>query len=112
MVALVALSMPDTWKNYVITRKSLPCEKTHDLISLVMWKHFVCLKMRTTRAIKCVETEEPKSVSLPWRSSLLSENSSAKSIFCVLKENPFSHFMVKQQHHEIPVSNVIAACSI
>jgi len=24
----------------------MPCEVAHELISFVMWKHFVCLKMR------------------------------------------------------------------
>lgn len=41
----------------------------------------MCLKTRTARAIQCAEGEEPKSVSLVQSSSLVSENSSAKSTF-------------------------------
>lgn len=77
----IGQSMSDRWKT------------CYHLENTAMWKgswsdklcdvetDLVCLKTRARRAIQCVETEPPKSVSLLQSSSLVSENSSAKSIF-------------------------------
>lgn len=34
----IGQSMSDRWKTCVITWKTLPCERAHDLIRFVMWK--------------------------------------------------------------------------
>lgn len=34
----IGQSMSDRWKTFVITWKTLPCERAHDLIRFVMWK--------------------------------------------------------------------------